>query len=908
TTILYTNAMLGGLLSNPVDVKVGEITREGAVDIVILNAGNGAPGNQSVVVLRNLGAQNFTASSFATNALPNFAGLQAVSIDIRDVNQDGVQDIAVLGSSTVAATTNGVGVFLNNTPAGGGAPVLVAGPFSALPATDVGAIKLQFVANPDLNGDGRPDLLCLSTTSGTITALSGAAGGAFGVLSTISVGGSGPVAFATADVDESGSLDIVTANQGSSTVSVILTNGAGALSLFTTVGVPFVGTANFRDVVIGDVNYDCRNDIVVTSFNGTNLALFLGNGDGSFGTPTNYTAESPGLAGTANVLAIAKIEGSSGIDAILCVDAQTPGSVGSFLTLVPRHVLSLYFGDFAGSPPNPLFSTTTQGIQPQDVSFGDLNGDARLDFVLVNRVSNNVQVFLGDGTGKFTEPFPPIPLKASAQPEGVLIAKVDNTSDAPSVLVACNGANQIALLRNFGGGSLANPTFINVDGSGPHQVLVEDMNDDGKLDLITVNQLSNNVTILLGDGLGSFARATSSPYPVGNGPLAGKIADVNADNVKDIVVANFAGDNVTILRQVGSTATNVTFSASTVALGGNIPTNSATPPFALPRSTVEPRSIAVGDLNNDGIPDLVTADGFTGTLTILHGKARGRLSLLNASAAILVGDTLSTEDRYFAGSSTVRAPYRCVVTSIVTAGTGVGSTGVYTVNAIQGGTDSAVGLNQQVAGAFFGNDTMDIERAGANLGAAGNVQAIDGIRASGEFFQPTDYFCESTPTSVGSPPVVFSAGTTPTVVKLFDMNTDGFLDIIVGDGSTSSISVFINQSDANRLLNGTLGGLRQKIFSLVVLPPEFLSTSPAGEFSFKADDTLPDFAPGVVPHNGYPIRSFKAPKVAAGGDVKFTASVSGRILSFDIGNVTLDCPPSVVVVTDDNRVTVLKCN
>ncbi len=907
TTTIYSNAMLGGLLNNPVDVKIADVTRDGVLDIVVLNAANGAAGAQSVLVLQNNGNQTFTASGFATNLLPNFNALQAVSIDVLDVNADGRTDIAVLGSST-AAVTNGVAVIVNNTVVPN-TLVLNAGVFSPLPAGDVGAIKLQFVNNPDLNGDAFADLVCLSANSATVTALAGTGAGGYSVLSTIGVGGVNPVAFATGDVDESGSVDIVTSNQGSGTVSVVLSNGAGALSLFGVNGVPFIGTTNFRDVVIGDVNYDCRADIVATSFNGTNLALFLGNGDGSFGTPTNYIAESPGLAGTANVLAISKIEGSSGITAILCVDAQTPGSVGSFLTLVPRHSLNVYFGDFNPTPPNPLFTAGTQGVQPQDVTFGDLNGDARLDFVLVNRVSNNVQVFLGDGTGAFTEPFPPIPLKPSSQPEGVLIARVDNTSGAPSVLVACNGLNQIALLRNFGGGSLANPTFINVDGSGPHQVLVEDMNGDGRLDLMTVNQLSNNITLLLGDGLGNFVRATSSPYPVGNGPLAARIDDLNGDNTKDIVTANFASDNVSVLLQTTATATNVTFAASTVSLGGSIPND--TFGGTTPRSTVEPRSIAIGDLNNDGVLDLVTADGFTGTVTILHGKARGRLTLNNASPLIQAGDVLDTFPNFFTVFPTAQAPYRCLVESVVQVA-GPGVPGIYNIRNVVGGDPDFGGLNQALAGAFFLNDEMDFFRNGINQGSGGFVLAVNGIRGSGEFYQPTDYECAfNNPTLVGAPPIVFKTGTTPTGVKLFDMNTDGFLDIVVADAFDKKVSIFINQAEANRLQQGTLGGLRQDVYvTFTVLPSRVVC--PAGEFSFKAADSidygLPSFQAGVNPHNGYPIRSFKAPKVGPGVDVVFFTTVTGNILGFDIGNVTLDCPPSVVIVDDSNRVTVLKCN
>ena len=93
-----------------------------------------------------------------------------------------------------------------------------------------------------------------------------------------------------------------------------------------------------------------------------------------------------------------------------------------------------------------------------------------------------------------------------------------------------------------------------------------------------------------------------------------------------------------------------------------------------------------------------------------------------------------------------------------------------------------------------------------------------------------------------------------------------------------------------------------------LLGSPFLSTvSPAGEFTNIAADKvlygLPDFPSS--PHNGYTI-FLVTPPVVATGAVKFTQSTTGRVLNIDIAHVTLDCPPSVAVVSDDNKVTVYK--
>lgn len=922
------SATIGGaVLNNPTDVKaVNLFSASGAQDLVILNSGA-----QNILVLQNNGNGTFTLRATLTvSSLPSFAGLTAVSIDVGDLNGDGHSDIAVLGSAPAAQ--NGIGVFLGTATPGTFTPSAT---FNPIGATEFGAIKLRiigargFLVNPfaasvpvDMNSDGIPDIVTLCKTTGTASVLTGKGDGTFTLAGTTSVGAANPISFDVADVDDSGTLDIVTANQGNGTngsISVLLGNGAGALALFANYGVPGFAAANFQSVVIGDVNFDCRADVVVANYGGSNLSVFIGNGDGSFSTPVQYEAESSSLAPSATVVAIAAIQQTNGLGAVVCVDQQTNGGTNSYVSMVPRHVVDAYLGGFQAT--NPIFTGNTQGTQPQSVAYGDLNGDGRMDMVVCNRASNTVEVFIGDGFGNFSQPFAAIPLNAGAQPESVLIARVDNTSGSPSVLVACNGLNAVALLRNFGGGSLGNPIYIPVDGTGPHQVLVNDMNGDGKADLITVNQASNNVTILLGDGTGKFARATHSPYPVGNGPLGAAIGDLDGAGLLDIAVCNFASDDVTVLLNSVATATDVQFTFSTVALGGTIftnPTVAKTGATSVTRGTIEPRSIAIGDLNGDGASDIVTADGNTGTCTILYGKVRATLTM-SSTAGVLVGDTLTGPPIGVALGNTpaVKFSYSCRVVAAP-----VGNTVV--VDTITGGGipqsgDAQFGkrpLSSLIPGVFFAGDPLS---KGASL--VGTVTGVSNVHATGTFFKPSDYLSDGTTTNVGNPSVILPVGLNPSVVKLFDMNNDGFLDIVVGLQDGSSVETFINQAEANRLVFGSTG-LFQTAHNtpgfgcpqlnpgntLVGLPLQCVC--PAGEFTFMAADSvvygLPDFP--ANPHNGYPVRLIAKPPVGSGAPAKFAQVTPGHVLNLDIAHVTLDCPPSVAVVSDDNFVRVYKAN
>src|SRR5215471_4179587 len=108
------------------------------------------------------------------------------------------------------------------------------------------------------------------------------------------------------------------------------------------------------------------------------------------------------------------------------------------------------------------------------------------------------------------------------------------------------------------GVTFTQPTNFAV-GNTPVSVVVGDFNGDGKQDLAVANEGSNNVSILLGTGTGSFATATS--FAAGSGPQWVAVGDFNGDGKQDLAVANFNDNNVSILLGTGTgsfgTATNI---------------------------------------------------------------------------------------------------------------------------------------------------------------------------------------------------------------------------------------------------------------------------------------------------------------------------------------------------------------
>lgn len=147
-------------------------------------------------------------------------------------------------------------------------------------------------------------------------------------------------------------------------------------------------------------------------------------------------------------------------------------------------------------------------------------------------------------------------------------------------------------------------------GINPTNVAVADFNNDNKLDLAVTNQVSNDVSIIPGNGDGTFGSPT--PVTAGTSPYAVVAGKFNADNNFDLAVANSSSNNVSILLGNG----NGTFSAPTNYFVGS-----------------SPISIAAGDLNNDNFQDLAVANFgsfFAGSVSVLTGTGTGTFTAGNS--------------------------------------------------------------------------------------------------------------------------------------------------------------------------------------------------------------------------------------------------------------------------------------
>jgi hypothetical protein len=364
-----------------------------------------------------------------------------------------------------------------------------------------------------------------------------------------------------------------------------------AQSLLPAPGSP-VQTGNAPAVAgVGDFNEDGIPDVAVVNGGDDTITVLLGKGDGTFNalTPTAPFAQSP----------CAVVTKQSNC-AIAVGDFDHDGHADLAVTSGDDYTVSVLKGNgqgaftpFAGSP-------IGTGNFPEAVKIGDFNNDGFQDLAVANANDGDVYVLLGNGDGTFT-PAPGTPVAAGGFPFFLAVADLNN--DGKADLAVVNGrTNTITLLQGNGDGTFtpfaSSPIFLPAptDEKGFTAIVAADFNEDGNADLAVADFDDSTVDILIGNATGAFTLTSQGPIAVGLNPFGLVGLDYNGDHHTDLAVSNFSDGTATLLIGKG----DGTFAAS----GAATPAGPA------------PNDIVTADFNGDGKPDLALPD-FGSTITTI---------------------------------------------------------------------------------------------------------------------------------------------------------------------------------------------------------------------------------------------------------------------------------------------------
>ena len=172
-----------------------------------------------------------------------------------------------------------------------------------------------------------------------------------------------------------------------------------------------------------------------------------------------------------------------------------------------------------------------------------------------------------------------------------------NNDTRPDIVVVNCDTNDVSILLGYGDGTFQDQIMYST-GSCPQSVAIEDFNDDSRLDIVVANGASGNISVFLGYGNGTFQSQIT--YSAGSALMSIAVGDFNKDIRLDTVVANHYSDTVSIL--LGSV--NTIFIKKMTVAGDN---------------DSQPEALVIKDLNNDGNMDIAVANSVTNNIGIFLG-------------------------------------------------------------------------------------------------------------------------------------------------------------------------------------------------------------------------------------------------------------------------------------------------
>ncbi|MBV9157680.1 MAG: VCBS repeat-containing protein, partial [Acidobacteriaceae bacterium] len=883
----------------PDSIAVGDFNGDGKQDLAVVNAYS-----KNITILLGDGKGDFTATAESPAA-----GNNPDSVTIADFNNDGIEDLAVANSNdntVIVYYGKGDGTF----PAATAQTVQL--PSGTAPYS---VTAFNYMANGFENflvaGSGNNSVVLGQNTITTITnatltrvkvpgagthnvQANYAGGSAYGASTSNTVGVAGtPIATTTTvTVEPSGTVapgETVQLTAAVSPGSVGSLTPTGNMSFYN--GAQFLATAplangiasvNFQTIAgmenilakyAGDTNFvgSASETVTITAVTPTasTTTLAVSSNSVTKGSIVTLTATVTDIGNPVTQGLVTFCNGTAQFceDSAVLGKAHLTNSGTATLKLalpVGNNSIKAVFGGTDDVKSSTSSAQTVTVTAPSSIATSTaltLNGTAG-DYTLTAAVTGTWPPPMGNvsfvdtsnknlvlGTKSLSAGIPAFTQSSAATgsyPASIAVADF-NGDGKPDVAVANLSSNSLTILLGNGGGTftaVASPISGTPNFNNPYSIVAGDFNGDGKPDLAVANFAgdSSSLTILLGNGDGTFT-VKSTPV-VGIAPAAIAVGDFNGDGKLDLAVANENSNNITILLGNG----DGTFTADPVS----------------PSTAAYPYALVTADFNGDGKADLAVFGYGSNSVTILLGNGDGTFSPVSASPAtgnnpsfmaVLDFNQDGIPDLAVVNSSSN------TVTILQGKGDGTFST-AFTL-------PTGAGPLGIVAADFNGDGTTD------HAIATDNGSSLTLLLNYVNRFAP-----QNVPLTSGSGPLPIAVG---------DFNLDGSPDLVVGDINLNVAHILLNSATSSASTSGITvpGGGTHEVEAIYAGAPPYLGSisTPVAATGTPISTTVLASAPAATVGQNVAISVSISPTSAANFSVSGTVSLyNGSTL---LGTMTL---------------------
>ena len=489
---------------------------------------------------------------------------------------------------------------------------------------------------------------------------------------------------AAADFNGDGNKDVVVAQNNGTQVALLLGNGDGTFRSPTY----FTAGLSPTTVIVGDFNHDGKPDVAVTNNASHDVSVLLNDGLGGFAAAVNYV-----VGGTPFAAVAVDLDHDGNLDVVV-------GDIAATTTTV-----SVLYGRDDGT-----FATAVafpSGPSPANIVTGDFDGDGAIDIAVPNTNTHTISLLRNLGGRNFAAP-----TTITLAQNVVRVRQVEDvTGDgAPDLAVNTNsgsGSANLMLLRNTGSFTFAAPVEILPSSFAVAYAAAADVNGDGRPDLVAIGGAGASVLVLFGNGDGTFGAPV--PYVVGPQNFH-QIVDLNGDGKPDIIgVSGSSNDIWVLLNQCGAVATadlTVTTSGPATATAGDVVSYVVTVTNHGPAAAAH---VVISDAPSAGGMAILGASSAAGTCSSTSARATCQVSSLasgavatmtvsvrmtgvgtrvdSASATSAAGDS-NPGDNFSSVTTTVAAgPVTFTVTNTLDGGTGSLRQAIADANANAGATN-----------------------------------------------------------------------------------------------------------------------------------------------------------------------------------------------------------------------------